>query len=557
MRLVDRSILLLGTCLALVVGTAAGQPAAGNDHVVRPCQAQPYTNTDFYKPGIAPIDVLKAVRGQVGDAKAYVVHVAEWMDAPPPPATSGSTATPLRQGLTRSEWAGFNYKGEPKEVKTDSNGNPILFNKTSTALIGMTHFSNAILPNAVKVGYGYSTTPLPKQNLADLVALFNALAGAGGGPPKPLAAQAPPIGELYVATCIMQQDAPLPLSINLTYTVTPLTPPTPPPADLSPASLDFGALVVGSPKRLDVTLTNHQATSLTFAAARVITGPNAAEFSMTTSTCGPNLQAGANCKITVQFQPAAAGARAATLVIANDAPNSPQTVPLTGTGGVAPPPGPAAGGAPPPGAAGKAAKSKASGANASTAATSAGDQTSQGSSTASPSGATPTDCTAVTSDAPCTITRNVMDYDREYWDIGLGLAIPGVPERMYNPSDLTKKSTTTVHTDVYAFIDVYFTGNRNSPLPHLVLGVPTASQPVHRQAYAMAFPLTTWLGLSKSVPFTLCGLVGVAAVKEYHLIPDPNGINGLGLKAGWTGKWFYGVELPLNQLISRVSKIGK
>jgi hypothetical protein len=51
--------------------------------------------------------------------------------------------------------------------------------------------------------------------------------------------------------------------------------------------------------------------------------------------------------------------------------------------------------------------------------------------------------------------------------------------------------------------------------------------------------------------------VGVAAVKEYHLIPDPNGINGLGLKAGWTGKWFYGVELPLNQLISRVSKIGK
>jgi hypothetical protein len=128
---------------------------------------------------------------------------------------------------------------------------------------------------------------------------------------------------------------------------------------------------------------------------------------------------------------------------------------------------------------------------------------------------------------------------------------------MYDPSDLSKKSTTTMHTDVYAFIDLYFDGNRNSSLPHLALGVPTGSQPLHRQAYAMAFPLTTWLKLNQKVPFTLCALVGVTAVKEYHLIPDPKGNNGLGLKTGWTGKWFYGVELPLNQLIGRVAKIGK
>jgi hypothetical protein len=196
--------------MALTAETAAGQPA-GNDHVVRPCQAQPYKGPAFYAEDIAPVDVLKAVKAfkaaqvaevaearkngivveaakvveaaeaaKVAQAKAYIVHVAEWAAAPHPPVP-GSTAAVLQERLTRSVWMGFNDNGEPREVKMDSNGNPILFNKTSTALIGMTHFSKPILPTAVMVGYGYSTTPAPKQNLADLVALLNALAGAAGG----------------------------------------------------------------------------------------------------------------------------------------------------------------------------------------------------------------------------------------------------------------------------------------------------------------------------------------------------------------------------------------
>lgn len=516
--------------------------------MVRPCRAQPYTGINFYKKGIAPVDVLNAVKAVAPDAKAYIIHIAEWVDAPNPPV-AGSTAAALPERLTRSEWAGFNYKGKPRAVKTDSNGNPLLFNKTSTALIGITYFSEPILPNGVRVGYGYSTTPSPKQNVADLVALLNALAGAGGAGPAAVvaAAGASPYGQLYLATCKMEQDAPLPLSINITYTVTPLAPAV----SVSPATVDFGTVAVATSKALKVTLTNHQSTPLTFGVTTAaITGPNATDFSIVAQTCGALLAATASCDITIQFQPTAAGSRAATLAVADDAPNSPQTVALTGTGGAA-----ALAAAPVAGGDGKSAKPK--GGGGSPTAAPGGNQTSQASLTPSPTGATPTDCTAVTSDAPCTVPRNVADYDREYWDIGLGLATPGVPERMYASSDLTKKSTTTVHTDVYAFIDVYLDGNRNSWLPHLALGLPAASQPLHRQAYAMAFPLTTWLGFSKKVPFTLCGVLGVADVKEYHLIPDPKGNNGLGLKAGWTGKWFYGVELPLNQLIGRVSKIGK
>lgn len=552
---IGRGILTLGIGIALIAGTAAGQPA-GSDHVVRPCPAQPYTKANFYTSGMAPVDVLKALKaaGQADAAAAYLVHIAEWTDSPAPPGMA-STAVALQQRMTRSEWAGFNYKGEPKPVKTDSNGNPILFNKTSTALIGVSHFSRPIPLSTVMVGYGYSTTPSPKQNLADLVALLNALAGAagvgggGGGGGEAKAPVVPPDLALYVTSCKILQDAPLPLSINLTYTVTPVAPPA---VQVSSTSLDFGTVAPGSPKAMTVTLTNHQATALAFAATpAAIMGPNASEFSISAKTCAATLAVNASCDFTLQFQPAGVGAKTATLAIANDAPKSPQAVGLTGTGAAAAPP--AAGNTPPAAGGGKPAKPNAQ--NAAT--TTPNNQTSQGTTTPAQSGSTPTDCTAVTSDAPCTVTRNVVDYDREYWDIGLGLAIPGVPERMYNPSDLAQHSTTTLHTDVYAFVDVYLNGNRNSYWPHLAFGVPTASQPLHRQAYTMAFPLTTWFGLNQKVPFTLSAVLGVVAEKEYHLIPDPMGNNGLALKAGWTAKWFYGVELPLNQLISRVSKIGK
>ncbi len=563
MTLATRWIFAFGMWTALTTGAPA-QPAAGNDHVVKPCQAKPLT-ASFFTPGMTPSDALSklkaggALTAKVSAAKAYIVHVTEWADAVP--FTAGGTATALGEALHRSTWGAFDANGKLKPVKTDPNGNPILFNQSSVALIGVTHFSKTISPSAVTVGYTISTTPLPKQNVADLVALLSALAGA----PPGTGLGKVPINDTYVAGCMIEQDTDLPLTINIGYTVTPVSPPpavaavtTTAGVTALPPNVDFGSLTVGTPAGSQtVTVTNKGSGNLTFDTTTgashngmVISGPNAADFALSGTDCTATLAPGASCKIFVRFTPSAAGARGATLTLSNDAANSPQTVALTGTG--TDPGAAGTAGAKPP----KTSKPGGGGGSAE-APSSPKDQPSQGGSTPAPTGAAPTNCTAVTSDAPCSISRSVVDYDKEYWDIGLGLAVPGVPERMYDPADLTKKSSTTVHTDVYAFIDIYFDGNRRSAWPHLVLGVPVASQPLHRQAYAMSFPLTTWLGLSKKVPFTLCGVLGVAAVKEYHLIPDPQGNNGLNLKTGWTAKWFYGVELPLNQLVSRVSKIGK
>ena len=60
------------------------------------------------------------------------------------------------------------------------------------------------------------------------------------------------------------------------------------------------------------------------------------DFALASSTkpCGSTLAAGKNCKITVTFTPTAVGMRTGTLTITDNSPSSPQTVALSGTGGL-------------------------------------------------------------------------------------------------------------------------------------------------------------------------------------------------------------------------------
>src|SRR5690606_28449685 len=55
------------------------------------------------------------------------------------------------------------------------------------------------------------------------------------------------------------------------------------------------------------------------------------EFPIVGNTCGI-VAAGANCKVTVAFKPLASGARGGSLTITSNAPGSPHTVALAGTG---------------------------------------------------------------------------------------------------------------------------------------------------------------------------------------------------------------------------------
>jgi hypothetical protein len=101
---------------------------------------------------------------------------------------------------------------------------------------------------------------------------------------------------------------------------------------LSPASINFGSQALGvSGSSQSVTLTNTSAFSIGITGIN-FTGNNASQFAMKATTCGSTLNAGANCSITVAFQPTAIDAKIAALTITDNAVNSPQSIALTGTG---------------------------------------------------------------------------------------------------------------------------------------------------------------------------------------------------------------------------------
>jgi hypothetical protein len=103
-------------------------------------------------------------------------------------------------------------------------------------------------------------------------------------------------------------------------------------ASLSPASLTFAATNVGSASTAQTaTLTNTGDSTLTLTSI-ALTGANSGDFTYT-STCGSNtLQPSVSCALMVTFKPTATGSRSAAITIIDNAPGSPQTITLTGTG---------------------------------------------------------------------------------------------------------------------------------------------------------------------------------------------------------------------------------
>jgi dienelactone hydrolase len=100
---------------------------------------------------------------------------------------------------------------------------------------------------------------------------------------------------------------------------------------LSPSSLAFGDQVLGtSSTAKTVTLTNVGAATLTISGI-AIAGTNAADFAAT-NTCGSSLGQNAHCTISVTFAPSQLGPRTAAITFTDSAPDSPQSVPLSGFG---------------------------------------------------------------------------------------------------------------------------------------------------------------------------------------------------------------------------------
>jgi hypothetical protein len=100
---------------------------------------------------------------------------------------------------------------------------------------------------------------------------------------------------------------------------------------LSPTSLTFAAQAIGTtsaPQSITVTSTGTAGLFINSAAV-----PNTLDFTVVGDGCsGLTLQPGSSCSMSITFSPTASGTRSAAFTLTDNAPNSPQTAPLTGTG---------------------------------------------------------------------------------------------------------------------------------------------------------------------------------------------------------------------------------
>jgi hypothetical protein len=111
---------------------------------------------------------------------------------------------------------------------------------------------------------------------------------------------------------------------------------TAPTISWSPTVVTFGSQNTGTTSAAQSsTLQNTGTATLATAtpANIAISGTNASDFAISTTSCGTTLSAGTSCTVSVTFTPSALGARSASLTETDSsATNSPQSVSLSGTG---------------------------------------------------------------------------------------------------------------------------------------------------------------------------------------------------------------------------------
>jgi len=99
-----------------------------------------------------------------------------------------------------------------------------------------------------------------------------------------------------------------------------------------PAALDFPPTLFGrTSQAMTIDIANTGGVPVTFTSI-AIGGPNSGDFSTTTSTCSIMLAAGDTCAISLDFTPSSVSTEMAVLSLTDDAPGSPQLIPLSGRG---------------------------------------------------------------------------------------------------------------------------------------------------------------------------------------------------------------------------------
>lgn len=203
--------------------------------------------------------------------------------------------------------ADLNGDGRPDIIAVNNGGNSI------SVLLNTTPVGAAIPSYASQQSFTVGNQP-PGGAAADL---------NGDGLPDVIVADE---GSLTISALLDNQYAvsvsPASVSGDIHYAF--------PQVSLSPSSLAFGNVVVGSNSTKTATFTNSGGASLTIANIG-FSGTNAARFAQS-NNCPASLAVGASCAINVSYTPNAVATDNATLTISSNGPSSPDSVTLSGTG---------------------------------------------------------------------------------------------------------------------------------------------------------------------------------------------------------------------------------
>jgi hypothetical protein len=172
------------------------------------------------------------------------------------------------------------------------------------------------------------------------------------------------------------------------------------------------------------------------------------------------------------------------------------------------------------------------------------------------------DCSATSPDTPCSFSSTLRSDDHEYWDVSLGITIPGVREAIYSTPSGSKTPTLppsiTTHTNALALIDVYpfahWVNKESWKSLHLNFAFPIASQTLHRPGFGLAENITTipWLA-DKNFP-RISVFADIVYMKQTIAVP-PSNPRSFPTDRAW--KMMYGVEVPITAITNAIGKAAK
>jgi hypothetical protein len=172
-------------------------------------------------------------------------------------------------------------------------------------------------------------------------------------------------------------------------------------------------------------------------------------------------------------------------------------------------------------------------------------------------------CSGQGNTLPCTTNRTFNSQDREYWDVGIAIATPGLRESKYtfSSSSSSVSSSVTTHTELYGILDLIPSARwlpKESIVPHFAVGVPVSSQSLYRPFFGISENFTGWTHLEKklSLPVGINFIGGVSYMKTQQIIGTPTSqtqfTSDLTYHRVWKG--MFGFEFPVSSLMSKLGK---